>query len=205
MPESNPEIDAICRQLYEEHQEAWRAIRRRLPSKRDESHAYVGARVAEHLETLYEGEWQFVVRRDRYACVFRPDWLSLGSYETGEISGLRQDQDLPRILPRVHFRLVVDTGESDAEESCHYRVRLKVDTLKNPSLGKSLIGAMQTIASIGTKMPKRRQFTLSLKSTSQLPAIGDDPGDVPDSVVDWFAAHTAELVPVLDSVLNVKK
>ena len=50
MPESNPDIDAICRQLYDDHQEAWRAIRRRLPSKRDESHAYVGCKVAEHLE-----------------------------------------------------------------------------------------------------------------------------------------------------------
>jgi len=205
VPESNPEIEAICQQLYDEHQEAWRAIRRYLPSRRDESHAYVGAKVAKHLEARYGGEWQFVVRRDRYACVFRPDWLSIGSYGAGEISGLRQGPESPRTLPRVHFRLVVDTGESDAEERCHYRVRLKVDTVKNPSLGESLVVALKSVDSIGARLPPRQQFTLPLKSTSQLPAIGDDPEDVPDSVVDWFGVHTAELVPVLDSVLRGKK
>ena len=43
MPEQNPEIDELCRKLYNEHLDAWRAIRRRLPSKRDESHASVGS------------------------------------------------------------------------------------------------------------------------------------------------------------------
>ena len=204
MPESNPDIDAICRTLYDDHQEAWRAIRRRLPSLRDESHAYVGSKVAEHLEKMYGGTWQAVVRRDKYACVFRPAWSGLGSYETDQIVGLSQAPGSPRTYPRVHFRLVADRAETDAGETFHYRVRLKVDTAENPALGKSLVRALKSVSSIQSKLPARTQFTLPLKSTSRLPPIGDNPEDVPDSVVDWFATNTAELVPVLDSVFGIK-
>ena len=204
MPESNSDIDAICRQLYDDHQEAWRAIRRRLPSKRDESHAYVGSKVAQRLERQYGGKWQFVVRRDKYACVFRPAWSDLGVYEADQIVGLSQAPEVPRTYPRVHFRLVADRSETDASERFHYRVRLKVDTRKNPAFGKSLVRALKAVDSIQSKLPTRTQFTLPLKSTSQLRAIGDDPEDVPDSVVDWFASHTAEVVPVLDAVFKTK-
>jgi hypothetical protein len=205
MLESNPEIDAICRTLYDDHREAWRAIRRRLPSKRDESHAYIGSRVAEHLEKRCGGPWQSVVRRDRYACVFRPGWLDLGSYETDQIVGLTQVPELPPTYPRVHFRLVADSEETDVGERFSYRIRLKVDIAENPVCGKSLVRALKTVASLKSKLPTRTQFTLPLKSTSRLPPIiGDNPEDVPDDVVDWFATHTEELVPVVDSVFGEK-
>jgi hypothetical protein len=204
MTESNPDIDEICRQLYDAHQEAWRAIRRRLPSKRDEFHFYVGSKVTEHLKKLYGGSWQSVVRRDKFACVFRPAWSELGYYETDQIVGLNQAPDSPRTYPRVHFRLVADRAETDTGDRFQYRVRLKVDTAKNPKGGKALVRALKLVDSIKSKIPNRTQFTLSLKSTSKLPPLGDEPEDVPDSVVDWFSKNTAELVPVLDSVLGKK-
>jgi hypothetical protein len=200
MPESNPDIDAICRTLYDSHREAWRAIRRRLPSKRDESHAYIGSRVAEHLEKRHGGTWQSVVRRDRYACVFRPGWSKLGSYETEQIVGLTQIPESPLTYPRVHFRLVADSVETDVGERFSYQIRLKVDTAENPLCGKSLVRALKSIPSIKSKLPTRTQFTFPLKSTSQLPRIGENPEDVPDSVVDWFTKNTADLVPAIDSV-----
>ena len=153
------------------------------------------ARSPSILRRMYGGKWQSLVRRDKYACVFRPAWSDLGVYEADQIVGLSEPPEAPRTYPRVHFRLVADRTETDAGERFHYRVRLKVDTAKNPNLGKSLVRALKRVDSIKSKLPTRTQFTLSLKSTSRLPAIGDEPEDVPDSVVDWFARHTAEVVP----------
>jgi hypothetical protein len=39
VPEPQPEVDDILRELFTTHGEAWRFIRRRLPSERDEHHA----------------------------------------------------------------------------------------------------------------------------------------------------------------------
>jgi hypothetical protein len=99
---------------------------------------------------------------------------------------------------------VADRAETDTGDRFQYRVRLKVDTAKNPKGGKALVRALKHVDSIKSKIPNRIQFTLSLKSTSKLPPLGDEPEDVPDSVVDWFSKNTAELVPVLDSVLGKK-
>ena len=74
----------------------------------------------------------------------------------------------------------------------------------NIERGKSLVRALESEASIKSKLPTRAQFTLPLKSTSRLPPIGDNPEDVPDSVVDWFATNARKLVRVLDSAFSGK-
>ena len=204
MPDSNPEIDAICRQLYQDHQDAWRAIRRRLPSQRDESHSYLGARVCERLQLDHGGSWDFVVRRDRYVCVFRPGWRAVGVYETEPIVGLEQGAG-SQTYPFVHYRLVADRSDADAGERFKYEVRLKVSTLQNRTLAESVIQALRALPpEIAPRIPDRDQFTVPLKSTNRLPGVGDGPTDVPDSVVDWFSRHIGEFVPALDAVLPRK-
>jgi hypothetical protein len=203
MAESNPEIDAICRKLYNEHQDAWRVIRRRLPSQRDEFHAAIGTKVCERLGDTHGGKWLLSVRRDRYACVFRPDWFELGTYETDPIVGLTQPIEFGSHYPRIHFRLVADSSsETDAGEEFRYAVRLKMDVRNNPILGKSIVRALNTVEPLRSRIPKRDQFTMTLKSTLTLPPVGDDPIGTPDRVVEWYTRHLAPLVPVLDSVFS---
>ena len=88
MPESNPEIDRLCLELIEQHQRAWRAIRRRLPSERDDYHDHLGAAVCKRLSDAPGGKWIHVVRRDVYTRVFRQEWLQLGSKQTQPPLGL---------------------------------------------------------------------------------------------------------------------
>ena len=201
MPEQNPEIDALCRTLYDEHLEAWRAIRRRLPSKSDESHAAVGSRVCERLEAKYRGRWRFFVRSDKYVCVFRPGWAALGVNESDPIVGLSQSAGPENQYPKIHFRLAVGSSDTDADERVIYSLRLKVDRKEQRKLGESVVRALRTVPAIQLKIPSKDQFTLVLKSTSKLPAAGDEPATVPDSVVGWYVQYLADLIPVLDSVL----
>ena len=115
MPEQNPEIDELCRKLYNEHLDAWRAIRRRLPSKRDESHASVGSKVCQRLEEQYQGRWQFLVRpRQVRVRVSFPGGGRLVSTESDPIVGLSQSAEPGNTYPKIHFRLAVDSADTDA-------------------------------------------------------------------------------------------
>jgi hypothetical protein len=198
MPDSNPEIDEICRRLYQEHQEAWRAIRRRLPSRRDESHSYLGAQVCERLELDHGGSWNFAVRRDRFVCVFRPGWRVLGIYEAEPIVGLEQGA-ASFTYPFVHFRLVADRSDVDAGERFQYQLRLKVSTLENRPLTDSVIGALRALPTdVAPRIPDRSQFTVALKTTNSLPGVGDGPASIPGSVVEWVAHNISPFVSALE-------
>jgi len=61
-------------------------------------------------------------------------------------------------------------------------------------LWRSVVRALKTVPAILSKVSAKDQFTLQLKSTSKLPAIGDEPAAVPDSVVDWYSRYVADLV-----------
>jgi hypothetical protein len=196
--ESNPDIDAICRELYDKHREAWRAIRRRLPSSRDEAHASLGLRVCQHLKDKQGGEWLYSISPDRHACVFRRSWLELGRYERAPIVGLSQPGDASLETARVHFRLVADRSDADAANTFDYTLRLKVDTTHNPALGKSVVRALSSVHSV----PEKKEFSIPLRSTSGLPGVGDNPEDVPDSVVEWYARKMAKVISALDSVFK---
>jgi hypothetical protein len=201
MNESNPEIDALCRKLLEDHEEAWRVIRRRLPSRRDDFHASIGAGVCDWLQKEHPGAWQFVVRRDRYACVFREQWFGLGTYETDSLVDFTQGVKPPSSYPCVHFRLVVaDDSDSDTEDELQYALKLKVDKRKNPALGEALVTSLKSLDTLRPKIKDRNQFTATLKQSSRLPALGDDATGVPDSVVQWYASHLTPVVPLIDSV-----
>ena len=197
MANTNSDIDELCRELYMQHQDAWRAIRRRLPSRRDEHHALVGASVCERLKETHGGQWDWVVRRNRYVCIFRPEWLALGHYESDEIVGV--NDLLPKCYPKVHFRMVVDADEADADERFKYAVRLKVRAGENSTLGAALIKALKR-EHPKVQDKKKLEFTIHVKSTTSLPACGEDSARVPDRVVGWFVDRAASLIPVIDGV-----
>lgn len=194
MPQPNPEIDALCRELYERHQLAWRAIRRRLPSERDEHMERLGQAMGGRLSREYGGEWLHVVRRDVYVRVFRVEWLALGSKEAPSIIGLSAEDRRQRAYPPLHFRLIVEPVESDVETNFLYALRLK---LPDPSVSRQRARLADAMRALHDAVPRDKEHTLRVKSSSGLPPITED-GDVPDDVVDWFCRHMTPYVNVID-------
>jgi hypothetical protein len=93
---------------------------------------------------------------------------------------------------------VADRSDADAVNTFDYALRLKVDTTHNPALGKSVVRALSSVHS----MPEKKEFSIPLRSTSGLPGVGDDPEDVPDSVVEWYARKMSKVINALDSVFK---
>ncbi len=175
MKQPTSEIDAICHELYERQADAWHAIRRRLPSERDELHAAFGRAVCERLERCpaIGGQRRFSVKPDSYARVFRPDWHVLGVSEDELVIGLATSQQfLDRKYPGAHFRV---------KHAPRFRVPVRE--------------ALEQIA--GLKIPKRSQYTIHLKSNSRLPSVIQKP----DSVTKWFTElkGLVDIVKALDS------
>jgi hypothetical protein len=106
-------------------------------------------------------------------------------------------------IAKVHFRLVIDTSETDADDRFGYTVRLKVSGAMSTKLGKDLVKALRAVPSITAKIPSdKEEFTLPVKSTSGLPGPGDVAAAVPDRVVEWFSKYMSRLIPALDGVLT---
>ena len=201
MPDSTPEIDALCLKLYKDYPDAWRAIRRRLPSQRDESHEQIAEAVRTRLEAEHKGSWLVVVRRDMYACVFRPGWRALGVSKRRAIIGLNSSTDIETI-PKVHFRLVIDAVDADAEDRYEYAIRLKITGGLSTAFGKATVRALRSVPNLAAKIPSKKEaFTVRLKSTNGLPGPGDEAGAVPDLVVEWFSKYMSRVIPALDRVL----
>ncbi|MCZ2108802.1 MAG: PD-(D/E)XK nuclease family protein [Dehalococcoidia bacterium] len=64
--EPQPEVDQILRELFQDHREAWREIRRRMPSERDEHHAAQATALCERLGSTLGTPWLFALRRELY-------------------------------------------------------------------------------------------------------------------------------------------
>ena len=139
----DPDVDAICRALYQEHQEAWRAIRRRLPSQRDEVHAQIGARVCARLEADYGGRWQFTVRRTGSPVCFGRAGVLSGCMRKSRSSVSIRLSGAQSTGAKIHFRLVAAISDTDAGERYDYEVRLKMDRSDNPELGEAVIAAIK--------------------------------------------------------------
>jgi hypothetical protein len=195
MAEANPEIEALCRTLYEDHRDAWGTIRRRLPSERDEMHASLGQAAVGAFLDHFKGDWRFSVRRDRHARLYRPAWGKLGTRKDRPIIGLEPPVDWT--YAAAHLRLSTEVPDTDAETLYRYTVRLRVDTRHAPKLGRAVAKAL---ARAGFSVPDRNQFTIGLKSTAKLPPVIDKP----DSVSGWIVRlkPVRDAVSALDSVLS---
>jgi hypothetical protein len=201
VPESRPEIDQLLRDLAG-HTEAWRLIRRRLPSERDDTHAALARAVCARLSTpeVCGPPWQFALRRDGYARVFRPDWSALGYRDAETMIGLTEDEFAATRYARVHFRLSSAPPEDDAEARWRFEARLRLDARGNDTLGASIRGDLAALGLLEPVGRDRRQLTLRLKQSSRLPGLADD--SVPDAVVEWFVRQIRPVVAILDGRLR---
>lgn len=164
-----PEVDALCQSLYNDHKDAWRMIRRRLPSERDELHAMLGSAAIAAFTQHFGGDWRFSVRRDLYARVFRPEWHALGTRKDDSIIGL--DVGTGWAYAPAHFRLSADVPDTEGDGRYDYVVRLRVDTRHAPQRHKAIARALRRTA--GFDLPEKGQRTVALKSANRLPSVLD--------------------------------
>ena len=146
----------------------------------------------------------FAVRQNKYCCVFRPDWIRLGNSERGLIPVVTSAGETEPKCASVHFRLVVDTTETDSGERFRYKVRFKIDTRQaSTALANSVVNALRMVNAVRQDIPDENVFqkTVPLKSAEKLPGLSEEPG-VPDDVTGWFARHVKELIPVLDAAFK---
>ena len=127
MNENEAEKERLCRELYEQHREAWRVIRSYLPSAKDEFHERIGRQSCELLRERYAGTWHYIVRRDGHADMYSEAWLKrFGPYRKDDLSPrewLKADGQ-PNTLAAVHLRVSAEVD--DDAHAIEVRVRLKV-------------------------------------------------------------------------------
>lgn len=155
------ELDGLCRELYREHRGAWRAIRARLPSESDDLHAALAQEGCKVLRKRPGGDWQFSIRRNRYAMVYRPEWLkyfrSSGKLknEFVEVEGA--------MLSSPAVAIVIAAKELEGEDAtpapARVRVEVRLRIWNGPSTGDSTAKLLRALGAKG-----RRQITRRLKS-----------------------------------------
>jgi hypothetical protein len=201
MPESQPdEIEVFLNTFYAENREAWREIRGRFPSERDESHIALATQVCSRLTRDFGRTWRFAVRPDRYVRVFLPEWSApLGDSPRDRIVGLPQEAADVARYPHVHFRLSVDVPEGRRDSQWHYAVRLKLDGRRDIDFVNSLKIAIQP--HLKRNMKEGPQVTPTL-GTRTLPEMPDD--QVPLRVLDWFTGHITPIASIIDDKIAHK-
>jgi PD-(D/E)XK nuclease superfamily protein len=201
VPESRPEIDQILRELAG-HKEAWRLIRRRLPSERDDSHAALARAVCGWLSkpNVCGPPWRFALRRDGYARVFRPGWTALGDRDSDTVVGLTDDEYAATRYPCVHFRLAAAPPDDDAGDRWRYMVKLRVDARSDDALGASIRRDLDARGLLRPEDRDRQQLTPVLKQSQKLPALAAD--SVSDRLVEWFVGQIQPIVGILDGHLS---
>ena len=169
MAESDPQIDALCRELYEKHGQAWRAIRNRLPSQRDELHNALGRLACQRLTRDFGGEWLYSLKRDRYARVYRPSWRVFGTSEAQTILGIESSSGFDAQHSSTHLRLAAGLPDDDVSERYTYVVKLKVSNRSN----NEKLGArtFDTLSARGFTSKRTDNFTLDIRSRSGLPSV----------------------------------
>lgn len=190
VPESEPEIDKILNELYAENKAAWKEIRRRLPSERDENHWALANAICQRLDVGSVVQWRFAAQAGRYVRVFMPHWgVPFGQSVSERIVGLEADGIAAPHYPHVHFRFSID-AEDDADE-WRYVAKLKLDARASPQLGAQIRAAL---AAKDLRVRDRDQDTTELGS-AKLRAIKN--GVVEDDVVEWF---NERLVPIAELI-----
>jgi len=102
--------------------------------------------------------------------------------------------------PTLHFRLVAEPAENDAEMRFRYVLRLKGP---NPSSSDANAAVANAIRALNERVPDHREYTIVLRSTATLPAIRED-GEVPDDVMAWYLRRMATYVHAIDEVIKPK-
>jgi hypothetical protein len=180
MSESDPLIDALCRELYVTHGQAWRAIRNRLPSQRDELHNALGTLTCQRLTDVFGGEWRFSLKRDRYARVYRPSWRAFGQSKGDRILGLDDVPSFDASHSSTHLRLAAELPEDDLSDRYNYAVKLRVS---NGSEDDQLsLRTVRELSARDLKSERDDEFTIVLKSKSGLPSALNSS----DAVLDWL-------------------
>jgi hypothetical protein len=100
----------------------------------------------------------------------------------------------------LHFRLVAEPSDTDAETQFRYVLRLKGPGPTSTSECAIIADAIRTV---NEKVPADKQYTLALKSGGKHTAIPED-GEVPDDVLDWFFRHMAPYVQAIDRSIKRK-
>lgn len=192
----DPQLDALCRELYERHRLAWQTVRRRLPSDRDELNAALGEAAVARFAGAFGGSWQHSIRRDSYARIFRPAWRAFGVGQDEPILGVTGPTDWT--FARVHLRLVSDPPDADDGVQHRYQVKLKVDTRFAGDRRADVLLALDQVKGIATRA-NDEQFTISIKSRSGLPSVVEKP----DTVLDWMlGVHGLRaVIEALDALL----
>lgn len=205
--ENENEIERICRDLYNAHRDAWRVIRRYLPSFKDELHEAVGRQCCELLQRRYGGEWHFIVRRNGHADVYSKMWRDyFGPYRKDRLSPrlwLAADHQ-PHDLSAVHVR--VSTDIDDEAKSLHVATRLKVrgTAVIKYKDHKLLRDALRRVAKFEkSEWPASGEKTLSIK-TSKLNGVPDESPDGIESaalkVADWVTRHALQPKKIVETV-----
>jgi hypothetical protein len=119
------ELEQLCRELYREHRLAWRAIRTRLPSERDELHASLAKSACGVLSQRLPGDWHFSIRRNRYAVVYRSEWVKWfglnGKSRREFVDGLGGELSSPAVA------IIVTAREREEEETGGAPARVLVE------------------------------------------------------------------------------
>ena len=199
VPESQPDIDRLLHDLAG-HKEAWRLIRRRLPSAKDDGHATLARAVCAWLSKpdFCGPPWRFTVRREGYARVFRPGWAALGYRDSDPVLGTEDEYAATR-YPGAHFRLFAVPPDDEGDARWKYLIKLRLDARQDDVIGAALREDLRVRDLLEPEDSDKRQITIVLKQTSKLPGLAED--SAPDAVVDWFVRRIQPIVAVLDARL----
>jgi PD-(D/E)XK nuclease superfamily len=204
MNENEAEKERLCRELYEQHREAWRVIRSYLPSAKDEFHERIGRQSCELLREQYAGEWHYIVRRDGHADIYSQAWLKrFGPYRKDDLSPrvwLKADGQ-PNTLAAVHLR--VSTEVDDDAQAIQVRVGLKVRGTKfiesktHRRLKDALPKSTKEWSGSGEK-------TITLKSAKLGISSGVGTELTATKVAEWVMHHALQpkkIVETLDKIV----
>jgi hypothetical protein len=123
------EITKQCWALFDGHREAWRAIRARLPSERDEAHKLLGDVCCSQFARRFGGEWMAAARHDKYATLSRPSWRTAFGDWKGAPLVTFSEAETPQAIAALHFRLALEVGDDDKGQAPPtLAVRIKCDT-----------------------------------------------------------------------------
>lgn len=185
------EIAKICSDMYRDHCDAWRAIRRRLPSERDDLLKALADSVCQRFELDLGGEWRFSIQKDRYARVWRSDWERLGTRTDSVIAGV---EGAHWTFAQTHFRLAVEPPAPDSSKK-HFKYEVRIKW--NPRERK-IVEGLKTIDAFAKRFQRdSNTSTITVAANRRLPGMDADG----TTVLDWImTTPVRDVVEVIDSL-----
>jgi PD-(D/E)XK nuclease superfamily len=202
------EITKQCWALFEGHREAWRAIRARLPSERDEAHKLLGDVCCSQFASRFHDKWIAAVRHDKYATLSRPSWTTAFGGWNGAPLVTFSEGETPPVIAALHFRLALEVGDDDKGQAPPtLAVRIKCDTrsLRKASEARqeSLVAALRELFG-EVKGMSGGQFTIGLgqrklKRAGPVPEVNNRvAGLAAEAVFEWFSDEVSKTVTIID-------